>query len=149
MKTFICQACSYISFDEAPVLCPVCNAAIENFESNDNVIHTAADPDNLNETEKKHIPVITLTTECGLAHQQCRVAQVSVGEVAHVMESEHFIRYMDFYINKKFRSRVVLTHKGNYPASSLHMNMDCGTLSVIAYCNVHGPWRAKVKLAEE
>jgi superoxide reductase len=149
MKTFACQVCKHIAFDESPVDCPVCGAAIENFEKDEEAIKTAADTENLTETEKKHIPVINVN-ECGLDHDnECTAINIKVGELEHVMESEHLIEFIDFYMNKKYFSRLAFTAKKIHPEASLHLTDTTGTLSAIAYCNVHGSWRTKIKLDDK
>ena len=149
MKTFVCQVCNHIAFDEAPVDCPVCESAIENFEKDEQAIKASADPENLTETEKKHMPVLSIN-ECGLDHDnECTAVLIKVGELEHVMESEHLIEFIDLYINKKYFSRLAFTAKKIHPVASLHLATNSGTLSVIAYCNVHGSWRTKIKLDEQ
>jgi desulfoferrodoxin (superoxide reductase-like protein) len=141
MKTFICQVCGHIAFEQAPVDCPVCSSAIENFENAPDVIKKPADPDALSETDRIHIPKIVIDKTCTLLHQrECITARVTVGENEHMMESEHFIHFMDFYIDQKYISRVLLTPKHSYPSADLHFHLTMGTLSVIAHCNVHGSW---------
>jgi superoxide reductase len=150
MKTFECQACKHIAFDEAPVECPVCGKAIENFENEPDAIKKPADPDNLSESDRKHIPQIILNRECNLNHDEtCIIVQVKIGEIEHVMETEHFINFIDIYVDRKYVTRAMFTPKKMHPAVNLHLNVSTGMLSVIAHCNVHGNWRAKVKLDEK
>ena len=149
MKIFVCQVCHHIAFDEAPVDCPVCNSPIENFEKDEKAIHVPADPENISEMEKKHVPVLRISN-CGVDHvNECTGITVKVGEIEHVMESEHLIEFIDLYINKKFFSRLAFTAKKIYPEASLHITDTIGTLSAIAYCNIHGSWRTKIKLDEQ
>ncbi len=146
MKTFVCQVCKHIAFDEAPVDCPVCGSAIENFEKDEEAIKSPADPENLTESEKKHMPVI-IVNECEIGHvNDCTSVHIKVGELEHVMESEHLIEFIDFYMNKKYFSRLTFTAKKIHPEASLHLTDTSGTFSAIAYCNVHGSWRSKIKL---
>jgi superoxide reductase len=150
MKTFVCQVCRHIAFDQAPVDCPVCDSPIENFENEPDAIQQPSNPDNLTEMDRKHIPLILIKRPCALNHNgDCVSVQVSVGDIEHVMESEHFIQFIDYYINRKYTSRVTFTPKRTHPASDIHLDVAKGTISVIANCNVHGNWRAKVKLDEE
>lgn len=147
LKTFVCQVCGHFAFDEAPVDCPVCGMAIENFENDPDSLRSPVDPDNLTEFEKKHIPVITIDNECdAVSEGTCMDVHVKVGEIRHVMESEHFIDFIDVYIDKKYISRVVFTAKKMYPSVHLCLNTNSGLLSVIAHCTVHGSWRSKAKL---
>ncbi len=147
MKTFVCQICKYIAFDEAPVDCPVCGVAIENFENEPEAIKKPADDENLTEMELKHIPQVSINEECSSGHAEgCLNVRIQVGEIEHVMESEHFIQFIDLYVNKKHLSRVMLTPRRIHPAAGLHLNINSGKLTVIAHCNVHGSWRAKANL---
>jgi desulfoferrodoxin-like iron-binding protein len=147
MDTFVCKVCGHIAFDNAPVECPVCRASIENFDKDTEAIKRPAEPDNLNELEKKHIPYVTVSNECALIPGGvCFEVRVTVGEIEHVMESEHYITFLDFYINKRFLARVQLTYKRLHPAAILHYNVEGGTLTVIENCNVHGNWMTEVSL---
>jgi len=146
MKTFVCRVCSHIAFDQAPIDCPVCKAPIENFVNNNGAIKMPEDPNNLNETEKKHTPFITVSKECGLISGSCIDVHVKVGEIEHGMESEHYITFLDFYVNRKYLARVNLTYKRLHPAAVLHLSKNEGILTVIGNCNAHGSWMAEVNL---
>ncbi len=149
LKTFTCQICGHIAFYEAPVVCPVCKMAIENFEHDPDALKSPADPDNATELEKTHIPLIELGITCALtASGTCTDVHIRVGEVEHVMESEHFIEFIDIYIDRKYISRTVFTYKHLYPSVHLHLNAESGVFSVISSCTVHGKWRSKVTLGE-
>ncbi len=148
MNTFVCKTCGYIAFDNAPVDCPVCRSPIENFGKNTDAVKRPLDPQCLNEIEKMHTPVVTVSKTCSLVHGSgCFDVSVKVGEIEHVMESEHYITSIDFYVNKRYIARIRLTYKRLYPAASLHLNVREGTLSVIENCNVHGSWIKEVNLS--
>lgn len=150
MKTFLCKICGHTAFNEAPVDCPVCFSAIENFENNPDAIKVPVAPDNLTEFEREHIPVIHINRECITAHRGAYTEmRVKVGRIDHVMESEHFIKFMDVYIDRKYITRIVFTPKRIYPSVHLHLIADTGVLSVISHCNVHGSWRSKINLDEK
>jgi desulfoferrodoxin-like iron-binding protein len=147
METYLCKVCGHISFDNAPVDCPVCMAPIENFKKDPDVIKKPADPDLLNELEKKHVPVVTVTQTCGLIPgSECIDVKVKIGEIEHVMESEHYINFIDFYIDKRYLARVHLTYKRLHPATTLCLNVDEGKLRIIENCNVHGSWMTEIAL---
>ena len=147
MKTFVCRVCGHVAFEQAPVDCPVCKAPIENFDNNPEAIHMPEDPSNLSETEKKHIPIITISKECKLiTGGKCIDVHVKVGEIEHVMESEHYISFIDFYINKRYLARFNLRYKRLHPAVALCLNVDGGLLTVIDCCSVNGSWMAEVNL---
>lgn len=147
METYLCRVCRHISFDNAPVDCPVCMSPIETFEKDPEAIKVPSDPDNLDETEKKHVPVVSVSNQCPLTHKgRCIDVRVSVGEIAHVMESEHFITFVDFYIDKRYLARISFTYKRLHPAALLHLNVDGGRLTVVGNCNVHGNWLTEITL---
>ncbi len=149
MKTFVCQVCGHVAFDEAPVDCPVCRMPIENFENDPEAVKKPADPGNLSETEKKHIPLIFVNKECGLDHGDvCTNVHIKVGEIEHVMETEHFINFIDLYIDKKYLTRTILTPRRQHPAAGMHLNINEGKLTVVGNCNVHGNWISKINLDE-
>lgn len=149
MDTFVCKVCRHIAFDNAPVDCPVCGVPIENFEKDLDVIRKTDDPDSLNDIEKMHIPVISLESETGTSSDDNLVSvKVQVGEVSHVMESEHFVRFLDFYQDRTFLARILFTYRKPYPAASIVLKKEPGLLSVIENCSVHGYWMAGMMLKE-
>lgn len=147
METYLCRICGHISFDNAPVDCPVCMAAIENFQKVSGGIKKPADPENLSEMDRMHMPVVAVSKQCPLAHKgDCIDVRVSVGDIEHVMESEHFITFLDFYIDKRYLARITFTYKRLHPAALLHLNVDGGKLTVVGSCNVHGNWMTETVL---
>jgi len=149
LKTYVCQICSHIAFNQAPVDCPVCGSPIENFENDPDALMHPVDPENLSEFEKKHIPIIEIDNACSAtAEGTCIDMHIQVGKIQHEMQSEHFIAFIDIYIDKKYTSRVGFTAKKLYPSVHLCFTTNSGVLSAIAHCNVHGNWRSKVKLDE-
>ncbi len=141
MKGFVCKVCGFISMDDtAPDNCPVCGAPKTSFEEKEDAIKTPKDIKNLTELEKKHIPVPHVVKKCGLIPEGCQDVHVKIGEIQHPMLLEHYITHMDFYIDKKFISRVILTPEKLNPASALHLKVQGGKLTVIVLCNLHGAW---------
>lgn len=141
MKGFVCKVCGYISINgSAPLNCPVCHAPKTSFQEKGDAIKTPADANNLTELEKKHIPVITVVKKCGLIPEGCQDAHVKIGEIQHPMQLEHYIGHIDFYIDKEFISRVVLTPYKLNPAAALHIKATSGKLTAIELCNLHGAW---------
>lgn len=148
MKGFVCKVCGYISINgSAPDACPVCHAPKTSFMEKEDAIKTPQDPNNLNDSEKKHKPVILVVKKCGLIPEGCVDAHVKVGEILHPMEPKHFIGHVDFYIDQEFISRVTLTGSGKVnPACALHIKASSGKLTVIEWCNIHGAWINEVSL---
>ncbi|MCQ9208762.1 MAG: hypothetical protein NG712_05230 [Omnitrophica bacterium] len=147
MKGYVCKICKFVSINgSAPDKCPVCAAPKSAFEEKDDAIKTAQDSNNLTEAEKKHIPVITLVRKCGLIPEGCQDVHVKMGEIQHPMQPEHYIMHIDFYIDKEFISRVVLTPDKLNPAAALHLKASSGELNVIELCNLHGAWINETEL---
>ncbi|MBU0549413.1 MAG: hypothetical protein KJ838_03720 [Candidatus Omnitrophica bacterium] len=147
MEGFVCKICGFISIDgTAPDKCPVCGAPKGSFEMKQDAIKIPKDVNNLTELEKKHIPVITLVKKCGLIPEGCQDVQVKMGEIQHPMLAEHSIVHIDFYIDKKVISRVILTPDKLNPAAALHLKVTNGKLAVIELCNIHGAWIKEIDL---
>ena len=147
MKVFECGVCGHLEFNEAPEVCLVCRAKQEAFTENPDAIKQPADPANLTDAEKKHIPQIVVVKECGLIPNQCCTdVHVKVGEIQHVMVAEHFIRCIDYYLNDAFISRVWLSPDACNPGAALHLNAPSGTITAIENCNQHGNWMAQVEV---
>jgi superoxide reductase len=147
MKGFVCKVCGFISIDGgAPDNCPVCGSPKTSFEEKEDAMKTPKDLNNLTELEKKHIPVITIVKKFGLIPEGCQDVHVKMGEIQHPMLPEHHIKHIDFYIDKKFVSRVILTPEKLNPAAGLHLKTSAGKLTVIELCNIHGAWISEADL---
>jgi len=147
MKTFVCKVCGHVAFDGAPEKCPVCAALKSEFIEDAGVIKRPANPAALTDGEKKHIPKIVVVRECGLIPGGgCLDVHVKVGEIEHVMEEKHFIRFVDYYINYKFIARVEFSPAGCHPAAGLHVKTATGKLTALENCNVHGTWMSETVL---
>lgn len=141
MKVYQCKGCGHVEFDEAPEKCLVCGAAKSSFVETADAIKRPADPNALTEGDKKHIPRIVVVKECGLIPGGCCVdVHVKVGEIEHVMQDEHYIVCLDYYLDHRFISRVWLSPGVCHPAAGLHLNASTGAVTAVAYCNVHGNW---------
>jgi len=137
MKGFICGTCGHVEFDEAPEKCPVCGSPKKAFNEKD-VIKTSKDEG----PKEKHVPVIRIIKKCELVGESCIDIHAKIGEVLHPMEAEHFIQWVDFYVDKKYVSRIMLMPDCN-PAASAHIKANSGKLTVIEFCNLHGHWIAE------
>lgn len=144
MTIFECKTCGHIEFGSAPEKCLVCRSPQTAFHENPEAIKSPADPANLSEGDKKHLPVIK-TTDCGLL-DGCTDVHVVVGDVEHVMQPQHYISYVDFYLDHKFISRVWLAPDVCKPAASIHLAATSGTVTAIENCNVHGNWMGELTL---
>ncbi len=144
MKILECKVCGHIEFNEALGKCLVCRAPQSAFNENADAIKTPADPANLTEGDKKHIPIV-VKTECGLV-DGCTDVHATIGEIEHVMTNEHFIGYVDYYLDYKFISRIWLSPEVCKPATSFHLAISSGKITVIEHCNVHGNWMGELDL---
>ncbi len=140
MDTFICGKCGYVAFGQAPDRCPVCGAAKEAFELTPDAIKKPADPNNLTDLEKKHIPVIKINRQCGLVGPGCVDVHIKVGDMLHVMEAKHYIMYIDIYLDQAFIARYHLTPEKLNPVLGIHLKVAAGKLLALENCNLHGRW---------
>ena len=140
---------------------------------NEEKINKPADPANLTEGEKKHVPVIE-APEMVIAGRPFEVA-VTVGSIPHVMEEKHFIEWVELYLHNKLVGRKELDPSGEKVAKvifkveadealiaikeietcrvrGVNICGSCGEKSVIANlravekCNVHGIWEEYKKI---
>ena len=147
MSTFVCKLCGHVAFNQAPDRCPVCGAPKTSFAENPAAIKKPANPAVLAEGDKKHIPQIVVNRECGLIPGGgCLDVHVKVGEIEHVMEEKHFIRFIDCYLDYKFIARIEFAPAGCHPAAALHVKTAKGKFTAIENCNVHGSWMNETAL---
>lgn len=146
MNTYVCGKCGYVAFNEAPDVCPACGALKQAFKEDPAAIKKPADPANLTDLEKKHIPVIDIRKECGLVGAGCVDVNVKVGSLLHVMEEKHYIMYIDLYIDYKFIARYQLTADKLHPVLGAHLKVAAGKLLVLENCNIHGRWIAEAQI---
>ncbi len=146
MELFVCGVCGHIAFGSAPEKCPACGAPKSSFTADPSALKKPADPKNLTEGDKKHIPVFVVKRECGLVDKACVDVYVKIGEILHVMEEKHWIMWIDFYLNQKFLARYTMAPTGVNPAVGIHLKDPRGTVNAIESCNIHGKWMAEVQL---
>ena len=131
--------CDHIEFDTAPAKCPVCGSLKDKYKEDPNAIIPAE-----KEGKEKHVPQIIVTNDCGLIPDTCRDIHIKVGSTPHPMEQNHWIMWIDVYVNNMYAGRHTLTPLALQPAVGFHMKKDAeGTLTVVANCNKHGSWLAK------
>ena len=79
---------------------------------------------------EKHVPVIERDGDD---------VKVKVGSVAHPMESEHYIEFIELIAdNKIFRK-----HLSSRDKPEAEFETDAKELSAREYCTVHGLWKSK------
>ena len=146
MNTFVCKKCGYLAFNGAPDSCPICGAPKQDFDLDNNAIKKPADPKNLNDMEKKHIPVIKIVKQCGLVGSGCIDAHIKVGEVLHVMEAKHFIMYIDLYLDYNLIARYYPKPDKVNPIVGVHLKAAGGKLLALENCNLHGRWVTETEI---
>ena len=141
-KLFVCKMCGHIEFDAAPERCPACGAPKSAFREDAGALMPAE-----KEGKEKHVPELVVTTSCGLIPDLCRDIHVKVGSTPHPMMEDHWIQWIDTYVDRKFAGRFMLYPESLQPAVGLHLKSDAkGTLTVIEHCNKHGSWSAEAAL---
>lgn len=147
MQGFVCGVCGFIAIDgAAPEKCPVCGASRKAFADKADAVKTAQNVATTGESEKKHLPAITVIKKCDLIPDGCTDVQVKVGEITHPMLPEHHITRIDFYIDRTFIARIHLTPGTMNPAAGLHLKVSSGKFAAIENCNLHGSWLSEVDL---
>jgi superoxide reductase len=102
-------------------------------------VNKPADPENLTEGEKKHIPVIE-APEITIAGEPFEVT-VTVGSIPHVMEEKHFIDWVELYLHNKLVGRKELYPSGERVAkATFKVEADKALIAIaeIETCRVHG-----------
>lgn len=145
MNIFICKICGHVEFGAAPEKCPVCFASKEAFNQNDNIFIESEE--NAKEAAVKHIPSIKVIKECGLIPEApCLDVLVRIGETLHPMVEDHFIQFIDCYVDDKYVSRVLLT-PGVHASGLFHLKTEGSKVRIVEVCNKHGYWQAEADIA--
>ena len=144
MEAYVCTVCGYIALTgEAPDNCPNCGAPKDKFQKKSDALILPEDPKNMTELEKKHVPQIRINKTCDLMGEGCLDVHARMGGIVHPMKNDHYITWVDFYLNKEFASREKLTPEKTQPAGCVHLNAGSGDISVVINCNKHGNWIAE------
>lgn len=114
-------------------------------------VNTPADPDNMTDLEKKHIPVITAPDK--VKPGECFEVTVEVGKlVAHPNETTHFIEFLDLYAGHVYLARMDLTPVKTCPIMKVCLSLEknLGDLRAFERCNIHGTWESRkpIEVAE-
>ncbi len=98
---------------------------------------TYQDPYNPSELEQKHVPILEPNTV---------LVKVTVGEVKHIMEANHWIQYIELFADGESVGRVDL-QPGEEPEAEFEVDIP-KTKKLVAQelCNIHGLWENEVNL---
>lgn len=97
--------------------------------------------EDLNETEKKHIPLIAApgSAKSGEPFD----VNVTVGSIMHVMEPAHHIQWVDLYAGENYLARVEFTPGFTKAKATVTLVLPTPgnvTLRAVERCNIHGLW---------
>jgi len=81
------------------------------------------------EGQEKHVPIIE-KTEDGI--------KIKVGSVAHPMEEDHFIEWIEISVDGEMRRKFL--KPGDNPEADFCLNGD--KIEARIYCNIHGLWKS-------
>ena len=144
MDIYICKVCGHIEFGTAPDVCPVCHAAKAAFQKNNSIFEDSA-KDN-SEGIKKHTPCVITRKDALIEEGPSTDVKVRIGEVLHPMLENHFIHFIDCYIDGKFTARAEFSPEAIYPATDFYITKTSGKVTIVERCNLHGYWRTDVNL---
>lgn len=115
------------------------NAPAKSAPSETGKPQTAADPKNMTELEKKHVPQFVLPKDMK-AGKPLSVT-VNVGQIAHPMTPEHYIEWIELYLDGKLVKKVALK-PGDKPMAKFEITPAAGMnkLEARIFCNIHGLW---------
>lgn len=118
--------------------CQVCDNVIEVLQGGEGELVCCQVPMTLlverNEDtgQEKHVPVLE-KTDSGLL--------VKVGEVAHPMEEEHCIDWIEVKADGKIYRQALKA--GDQPQAQFDLDPDkVSQISMRSYCSIHGLWRS-------
>ncbi|WP_302609285.1 desulfoferrodoxin family protein [uncultured Mitsuokella sp.] len=90
-------------------------------------------PNTTDAAAEKHVPVITLDREGG-------EVTVQVGTAAHPMTAEHLIEWIHLVTEKG--AQIKHLKAGDAPEAVFKLTGGDKPVAALAYCNLHGLWKA-------
>ena len=91
------------------------------------------EPGSVDAAQEKHVPEAKV--------EGCRVG-VKVGSVPHPMTEDHLIEWV--YLQTDLGGQRKILAAGDEPEVCFHLCGDEKPVSVFAYCNLHGLWKADI-----
>ena len=117
-------------------ICELCGNIIEVIEGTDGTLVCCGvdmvqqKENSTDAAQEKHVPVVTVNGT---------TATVQVGSVAHPMEEQHYITWIE--LQQGNRIQRVYLESGDAPQTVF--TIETGVpVTVRAYCNLHGFWKA-------
>lgn len=121
-KFFVCKHCGNIvaSVKDAGVSVTCCGEKMQRLEAG-----------SVDASKEKHVPVISVDGN---------IVTVSVGSVAHPMESAHSIEWISLQTKQGNQRKALLP--GEKPEVKFALCDGDEVVAAYAYCNLHGLWKA-------
>lgn len=103
---------------------------------------------NLSDLEKKHLPIIIAPEKVAKGHSFDVYIRVGK-EREHPNEPGHSIQFIELYADEMLLNRVQMVSLLACPQTRLHIVLQgpCHELKALAYCNKHGLWMGRKKIA--
>lgn len=121
-KFFICRHCgnmvAMVKSSGVPIIC--CGQKMEEII-----------PGTVDASKEKHVPVYSV---------EGNIVRVSVGAAEHPMQPEHYIEWISLHTRQGNQRKEL--QSGQAPKAEFALAQGDEVLSVYAYCNLHGLWKA-------
>jgi len=105
-------------------------------------INRIKDPNNLTGKEKGHSPVIILPKN--IQPDKTFEVKINVGKQLHVMNSSHYIRSIEMFVNDVSFARTEFSPQAPQPTVTFPCKITGkSTIRVMIDCNLHGLWEAE------
>jgi superoxide reductase len=105
-------------------------------------INRVKDPNNLTGKEKGHAPVIILPEN--IQPDKTFEVKINVGKQLHGMNSSHYIRSIEMFVNDISFARTEFTPHAPQPMVTFPCKIKKkSTIRVMIDCNLHGLWEAE------
>ncbi len=104
-------------------------------------INRVKDPNNKTHTERVHAPQIIFPSQVkpGVA----TILSAKVGEQLHVMTPDHYIMWIEVYLDEELVVRLELTPRAPQPVLTIPLTLTSNaTLKILERCNLHGIWES-------
>ena len=104
-------------------------------------VNRVANPDEMTDLEKKHLPVITAPE--AIKKGACTEVVVEVGTLLdHPNEPAHSIQFIELYADETYLARMDFTASTTCPLMKVCVSLDHihEKLRAFGYCNLHGTW---------
>ena len=120
LEIYKCELCGIVVevLHGGPMEIKCCGSSMKLYEEN-----------TVDAAREKHVPVIVRTAE---------TVTVKVGEIAHPMEKEHYIEWIEVISDCKAYRQFL--NPGESPEAVF--KLDSREISVREYCSLHGLWKA-------